>query len=68
MKRLTPLLFVLLVLLIQSCNKRCQCIGYNGGIVEYSTEQLDALGKNCSDMRYYDGLTTQRYSVCDWKY
>ena len=68
MKRIIPCLALILVLLAQSCNKRCQCIGYDGGIVEYSTEQLSDLGKTCSDMLYYDGLATQRYSVCDWKF
>ncbi|MBR6990838.1 MAG: hypothetical protein IKH97_01295 [Bacteroidales bacterium] len=68
MKRTFIILPLLLTILAQSCNKRCQCIAYNGGTVEYSTEELDALGKTCSEMRYYDGLTTQRYTVCDWKY
>ena len=68
MKRISIVLSLLLVLLAQSCNKRCQCIGYNGGIVEYTTDELATLGKSCSDMVYYDGLATQRYSVCNWKY
>lgn len=68
MKRLLPLLALLLALAAQSCNKRCQCIRYDSGIDEYTTDQLETLGKTCSDMIYYDGLTTQRYSLCDWKY
>ena len=67
-KRTIIPIMMLLVLLVQGCDKRCQCIGYNGGIVEYTTDELAALGKSCSDMVYYDGLATQRYSVCKWKY
>ena len=63
------LLMVLLATLsTTSCNKRCQCIRYDGGIDEYSTEDVNALGKSCSEMIYFQGLATQRYSVCDWKY
>lgn len=68
MKRLLLLIALLLVFLTQSCNKRCQCIGYDGGTVEYTTDELSAQGKTCSDMLYYEGLATQRYSVCEWKY
>ena len=66
-KRLIPIV-LLLVLACQSCNKRCQCIRYDGGIVEYTTDELSAQGKTCSEMIYYNGLATQRYSVCEWKY
>lgn len=59
---------ITLFLLAQSCNKRCQCIGYDGGIVEYSAEEVSAQGKTCSEMIYYPGLTTQRYPVCEWIY
>jgi hypothetical protein len=55
-------------MLTQSCNKRCQCFRYDGGYVEYSTDDLESLGKTCSDMIYYEGLATQRYSMCEWKY
>lgn len=70
MKRIIlPFLSLILILLLtSSCNKRCQCIRYDGGFVEYSTDELSAMGKTCSDMIYYDGLATQRYSVCEWKY
>lgn len=57
-----------MLLTLQSCHKRCQCIGYNGGIVEYTPEEVNAQGKTCSNMIYYEGLATQRYSVCEWKY
>ena len=68
MKKISLVLLALLLLLAQSCNKRCQCIRYDGGIEEYTQEELSAQGKTCSEMIYYNGLATQRYSVCEWKY
>ena len=66
---LLPLLcLAMCLLLLQSCNKRCQCYRYDGGYTEYSTADLETLGKTCSEMIYYDGLATQRYSMCEWKY
>lgn len=67
-KALYPLLAVALLMLTLSCNKRCQCYRYDGGYVEYSTDDLETLGKTCSEMIYYEGLATQRYSMCEWKY
>ena len=69
MKKISLVLSVLLLLLLaQSCNKRCQCIRYDGGIEEYSSNWMSAQGKTCSEMIYYNGLATQRYAVCEWKY
>ena len=69
MKKISLVLSALLLLLLaQSCNKRCQCIRYDGGMVEYTTDELSAQGKTCSEMIYYNGLATQHYSLCEWKY
>jgi hypothetical protein len=69
MKKISLLLTALfLLLLTQSCNKRCQCYRYDGGIEVYTTDELSTLGKTCSEMIYYNGLATQRYSVCEWEY
>lgn len=69
MKKISLALAALSILLLtQSCNKRCQCIRYDGGTEVYTTDQLSALGKTCSEMKYYSGLATQHYSICEWQY
>ena len=66
--RFPILISLLLLLLAQSCNKRCQCLRYDGGIEVYTPDEISALDKTCSEMIYYDGLATQRYSFCEWEY
>lgn len=50
------------------CTKRCRCISYNTSVDYFTPEEVSALGKTCSEMRYLDGLSVQRYSVCEWVY
>lgn len=68
MKRILSLMSVILLLLLaQSCDKRCQCVQYDGGIVDFTPEELEAEGKTCSEKIYYENLASQYYSLCEWK-
>ena len=69
MKRILPVVAVmLLAFALQSCNKRCQCVRYDGGIVEFTPEELEAEGKTCAEKIYYQNLASQYYSLCEWQY
>lgn len=49
-----------------SCTKRCRCVQYNGSIVYFSKEDVEAKNKHCYEMQYLDGMHTQYYSYCEW--
>lgn len=53
---------------LTSCNKRCRCMKNNRQFVYYTTDELSALGKTCSDMIYLEGLAAQYYAQCEWEY
>ena len=55
-------------LVATSCNKRCRCMRNDSSLVYYAPEQLESLGKSCSDMMYMEGLAAQYYSYCEWDY
>ena len=45
------------------CKRNCRCYRYDGSAVVYSEEELDALGKSCSQMEDSDmGLVN---SLCE---
>ena len=63
LKRIIPLL--LLALLLGACHKTCLCKGYDGGEYEFSAEEIDDLGRSCTNMRDYP--VPSYYSVCSWE-
>ena len=40
----------------------------DSSLVYYTPEQLESLGKSCSDTIYMEGLAAQYYSYCEWDY
>lgn len=69
MKKIISLAAALVILFsISGCTKQCRCIGYDADIDYYTKEELAALKKDCDEMRYMNGLATQRYALCEWVY
>ena len=68
MKKRIAIPLLLLLLSVWSCDKRCQCTKYDGGIDEFTEEELASEGKTCAEKVYYNGLAAQYYSYCEWKY
>lgn len=70
MKKKILLISVLLlaVLTLTSCTKRCRCMKNDTTLEYFTPEEVSAQGKTCAEMRYMDGLTTLRYSYCEWVY
>ena len=53
----------LLAVSVSSCRKTCTCHHYNGSIVEFSQDDLEAYGRSCADMiNINHGLT---YGLCE---
>ena len=67
-KSLQLLLAVLVILSVSGCTKRCRCIKYNTNVDYYTPEEVSSQNKTCSEMRYMNGLSVQRYSLCEWVY
>lgn len=58
------LLAALLSLGMAGCHKTCTCYAYNGGVDEFSQDELDSLGYSCTTIAKINyGLT---YSLCEW--
>lgn len=48
-----------------SCHKRCVCTTNYGTEHEYTEEEVEASGGNCSNMIFQ--ANTRYYSVCVWR-
>jgi len=67
-KLLLVCVIALAAVVMSGCTKRCRCVKYDTSSEYYTQEELSALGKTCTEMRYMEGLSTQRYSICEWVY
>jgi len=54
-----------LLLCLASCHKTCVCTGYNGAERTYTSDEVDALGGNCSYLTVQ--ANTRLYSYCRWE-
>lgn len=62
-KTILLLASILFALTLASCEMKCRCYRYNGEILEFTPDELDAMGYTCTEMEDFDlGFT---YSLCE---
>ncbi len=65
MKRRYLLPLALLALCAAGCHKNCVCTANNGSERTYTSDEVDALGGNCTYLVNQAG--TRLYSYCRWE-